>query len=99
MPLYLASYDIKEEDRDEYQELWDYFDSLGAVRILYSEYAVPFAGRALELAKTICKHLRPADKLLVCELFDGGDTCAWRHLKIGDAAFQKLLTSYARTLN
>ena len=99
MALYLASYDIKEEDRDEYQELWDYFDQLGAARILYSEYAVPFKGRAFELTKAICKHLRPADRLLVCEFFDGGDTCAWLNLKIGDTAFQKLLKDYARTLN
>jgi hypothetical protein len=98
MALYLASYDIPEKDRDEYQELWDYFDSLKAVKILYSEYAVPFAGRALELATAICKHLKPDDRLLVCELFNGGDTCAWLNLRISDAAYQKLLTDFARTL-
>ena len=83
MPLYLASYDITEKDRDEYQELWDYFDSLGGVKILYSQYAVPFAGRALELAEKIRRyHLKSGDRLLVCELFDGpGGTCAASELK------------------
>ncbi len=51
MALYLASYDIQEQHRDEYQELWDYFGSINAVRILFSEYAVPFNGKAIELAQ------------------------------------------------
>ena len=33
--LYLASYDIAEQDADEYQGLWDYFDSLGSAKLLY----------------------------------------------------------------
>lgn len=100
MPLYLASYDIEEQHRDEYQELWDYFDSLGAVKLLYSEYAVPFNGKALDLANRITGHLRAGDRLLVCELFDGsGGTCAWRTLLISDDDFRKLLTRFARTLN
>ena len=100
MALYLASYDIPEKDRDEYQELWDYFDSLGAVKILFSEYAVPFEGKAIDLTNKLLTHLRPADRLLVCELFDGtGGTVAWKNLRISDEAFRKLLTSHARTIN
>jgi hypothetical protein len=98
MPLYLASYDIEEQHRDEYQELWDYFDTLGAVKVLYSEYAVPFNGKAIDLANKINAHLRSGDRLLVCELFNG-DTCAWVNLKITTEEFRKLLTRYARTLN
>jgi hypothetical protein len=101
MPLYLVSYDIKEENRDEYQELWDYLDALGGVRILFSEYAVPFNdGGAFDLATKINKHLKTGDRLLVCELFDGeSQTRAWVRLRIGDDAFQEMLTNYARTLN
>ena len=97
MPLYLASYDIAEKDRDEYQELWDYLDGLKAVKILYSEYAVPFAGKAIDLANEISAHLRAADRLLVCELFDG-DTCAWTNLRVSDDIFRTLLSNFARTL-
>jgi hypothetical protein len=98
MPLYLASYDIQEKHHDEYQELWDYFDQLKAVKILYSEYAVPFPDGAMDLAKKINNHLRPNDRLLVCELFNG-DPIAWSSLLIETAAFQNLLTNYARALN
>jgi hypothetical protein len=100
MALFLASYDIPEKDRDEYQELWDYFDNLKATKVLYSEYAVPFNGRALDLANAINKHLRKEDRLLICELFDGsGGTCVWINLMISDDAFRKLLRDHARTLN
>ena len=98
MALYLASYDIPEKDRDEYKELWAYFDSLKAIKILFSEYAVPYSGKAMELTNAILQHMRAGDRLLVCELFDGG-TLAWRTLLISDDTFRKLLTSYARTLN
>jgi CRISPR-associated endonuclease Cas2 len=99
MALYLVSYDIKEEDRDEYQELWDYFDELGAKRLLFSEYATPYDGTAFELAQKVCQHLRPADRLLVCELFNSNnDALAWFNVRIGDDVFNKLLTGRARTL-
>ncbi len=100
MALYLVSYDIPGKNEDEYQELWDYLGSLGGVKILYSEYAVPFTGGAFALADKINKnHLKSGDRLLVCELFNGGGACAWLNLKISDAAFEKLLTDFARTLN
>ena len=98
MALYLVSYDVNEKDKDEYQELWDYFDSLKAQKILYSEYAVPFVGTALELANKINAHLKKADCFLVCELFDGAGPTAWRNLRISDDAFKKMLTAHARTL-
>ena len=97
MGLFLASYNIEEKHKGEYQELWDYFDSLGAVKILFSKYAVPFAGTAYQLGTNIIPHLQSGDRLLVCELFNGGDTAAWKSLMISDAEFQKLLTKFART--
>jgi len=99
MPLYLVSYDIAEKNRDEYQELWDYLGNLGAVKILYSEYAVPFTEKASGLVDRIKSHLQKGDSLLVCELFDNNDTCFWTNLKVSDDLFRKLLTKYARSLN
>jgi hypothetical protein len=73
MPVYLVSYDIAERNREEYQALWDYFDSLQSLKVLYSEYAVPFATTALDLANKIHPHLKKGDHLLVSELFNGGN--------------------------
>jgi hypothetical protein len=99
MALYVASYAIAEIDRDEYQELWAYLDSLGAVRILYSEYAVPFTGTAIDLGNTISSHLRSSDRLFICELFNGDNgTLAWMDLRISSDNFRKLLTDFARSL-
>jgi hypothetical protein len=79
--LYLVSYDIQERNHDEYQELWDCLENLGGVKILYSEYVVPFDTTALDLANAVNKHLLPKDRLLVCELFNGG-TGAWTSLLV-----------------
>jgi hypothetical protein len=96
--LYLASYDIAEQDADEYQQLWDYSDSLGSAKLLYSQYAVPFTGTALELATKIQAHLKKADRLLVCEIFNSNTATSWINLKITTAAFGAMLVKYARTL-
>lgn len=98
MALYLLSYDISEKNHD-YQSLWDWLDSLGAKRILYSEWAVPWANNsdALSLINTAIKHVMKGDKLFACELFDNTPTCAWRTLMISDDNFRALLTKYART--
>jgi hypothetical protein len=98
MSLYLASYDIAEQDRDEYQALWAYFDSLGSIKVLFSQYAVPFSGTALELATKVQPHLKKPDRLLVCELFNGPTASAWINLRVTDDAFRALLTKHARTL-
>jgi hypothetical protein len=42
MALYLLSYDISEKNHD-YQSLYDFLDANKAKRILYSEWAVPWA--------------------------------------------------------
>jgi hypothetical protein len=98
MALYLISYDIAEKNREEYQELWDYLDGLGSVKILYSEYAVPFDGLAIDLGKKISPHLKTGDRLFVCELFDNSECSAWKNLMITTDEFSKLLTTYARHL-
>ena len=98
MSLYLASYDIAEQDRDEYKALWAYFDTVGAVKVLFSQYAVPFSGTALELATKIQPHLKKPDRLLVCELFNSPTTSAWINLRVTDDVFKALLAKHARTL-
>lgn len=40
MPLYLIRYDIYEKDAFEYEPLWKRLKDIGAVRILYSEWAM-----------------------------------------------------------
>lgn len=99
MALYLISYDVDEKNREEYEELWSDLDGLGAVKVLYSEYAVPFSGKAIDLASKIEAHLKEGDRLLVCELFDSTPTNAWLNLKISTAKFRELLTKYARSLS
>jgi hypothetical protein len=93
MALYLISYDISEKDAFEYQGLWDRLKDLGAVRILYSEWAViAEVGQANTLYARIAPATQMKDRLLVQELTKGAQ---WDKLLITDEAFRKLL-SYAR---
>jgi hypothetical protein len=96
MALYLLSYDITEKNHD-YQSLWSWLEQLGAVRILYSEWAVPWANdsTALELTNAALKHVEEGDGIFVCELYDNTYSVAWRTLRISDDAFRALLTKYA----
>lgn len=97
MALYLLSYDITEKNHD-YQSLWDWLGQIGAVRILYSEWAVPWDNdsNALALTNAAIEHVMKGDGIFVCEIFENS-TCAWRTLRITNAEFRKLLTDYART--
>jgi CRISPR-associated endonuclease Cas2 len=98
MALYLLSYDITEKNHD-YQSLWDWLNQLGAVRLLYSEWAVPWANNssALELTNVALKHVMQGDNIFVCELYDNNYSIAWRTLRISDDTFRALLTQYALT--
>jgi hypothetical protein len=97
MALYLLSYDITEQNHD-YQSLWDFLNDLGAQRLLYSEWAVPWNNdsSALELVNAAVKHVETGDKLFACELFDNQPTCAWRGLRISSDTFCAMLTKWAR---
>jgi hypothetical protein len=55
MSLSLVSYDIAEKNHD-YGPLWDDLKTLGAVRILYSEWATPCYGKALQLVDQLERH-------------------------------------------
>lgn len=97
MALYLVSYDIAEKNGD-YQSLWDELDTLGAVRILYSEWATPFNGTGLQLVNLLIKHVEKGDRLFACELFGGQGPVAWRSLRVSDDDFRELLKNHARRL-
>jgi hypothetical protein len=97
MALYLLSYDIAEKNND-YQSLWDFLEGLGAKRILYSEWAVPWDNdsSALKLVKAALEHMMKGDGIFACELFDNTPTSAWRTLRISSDDFKGLLDQYAR---
>jgi hypothetical protein len=101
MPLYLVSYDVAEKHAREYKALWDYFDSLGSLKVLYSEYAVPFSKTALELAKLVNVHLKKGDHLLVTEMFKNGNpaTISCAELLVEQKFFWSFLDKHARALS
>lgn len=101
MALYLVSYDIAEQHGDEYEPLWSYLDGLGSIKVLYSEYATPFAKTALELATAVHTYLKKADHLLVCELFKNGNpiTVASGDLLVARQVFHDFINRHARSLS
>ena len=94
MALYLISYDINEKDEFEYGPLWQRLKSMGAVRLLDSEWAIEADESS---ASTIYVRLAPMvqlkDRLLIQELTSDA---AWDKVMISDDAFQKLLRSASR---
>jgi CRISPR/Cas system-associated endoribonuclease Cas2 len=92
MALYLVSYDINEKDAFEYDALWAKLKELGAVRILYSEWAIvtASAGQASSLYGAIAPTTQKKDRLLVQEITDDA---RWDQLLIADDKFQGLLAS------
>jgi hypothetical protein len=94
MALYLISYDINEKDDFEYGPLWQRLKSMGAVKLLDSEWAMEADESS---ASTIYVRLAPMvqlkDRLLIQELTSDA---AWDKVMISDDAFQKLLRSARR---
>lgn len=89
MALYLISYDINEKDAFEYDALWAKLKELGAVRILYSEWALEAnTGMSGQIYHHIAPNVQKKDRLLVQELTKDA---AWDKLLIGDADFKQLL--------
>jgi len=89
MALYLISYDINEKDDFEYGPLTTLLKEIGAVRILYSEWAiVEKVAQAGAIFRTIAPKVQNKDRLLVQELTKDA---AWDKLLISDAEFNKML--------
>lgn len=94
MALYLISYDINEKDAFEYEGLWAKLRSLGAVRILYSEWAMTAdAAQTTPIYDAVASTIQSKDRLLVHEL---ANNATWNKLLLADDAFKKLVTENAR---
>lgn len=91
MALYLISYDIADKDKDEYQELWDLLERIGATKILYSEWVLADkVGKSASIYNQIAPKTRQRDRLLVQEITNDAN---WDKLLIPDEEFRILLRS------
>lgn len=68
MPIFIVSYDISEENRDEYEELWDQLDDLESQKVQKSVYLVAAKASQYALYERIKNQLGSGDKLLVAEI-------------------------------
>jgi len=76
-----------------------YLDALGSLKVLYSEYAVPFSRTLLELATQVNKYLKKGDHLLVSELFNSSASTACTDLLVDRKVFFDFLARHARSLS
>jgi hypothetical protein len=91
MALYLISYDIADKDAFEYQNLWNHLEEMGAIKILYSEWAiVQNTGQASSIYSEIAPLTLKTDRLLVQELTKDA---YWDKLLIENDVFNQLLTN------
>ena len=91
MALFLISYDINEKDAFEYEGLWKKLRSIGATRILYSEWVVKDeVGQSNPIYNSIAATIQNKDRLIVQELTSDA---TWDKLLIPDDAFRKLAKS------
>ena len=94
MALYLVSYDIGEKDKFEYEPLWALLRSLGAQKILYSEWLVTGdRGTAQQIYDRIAPLTQTSDRLLVQEVTKNA---SWDKLLISDDTFRSLVLRWAR---
>lgn len=75
--VYLISYDLTRPGQ-EYEELWDGLESLGAQRLLRSQWAVKWFGSAAELNAHLRGLIDAKDRLLVNALGEH----AWTNLAV-----------------
>ena len=91
MALYLISYDINDKDKFEYDGLWGKLEELGAVRILYSEWAIKSdTGMAGDIYQKVAAKVQLKDRLLVQELTSDA---IWDKLLIPDDDYKALVNS------
>ena len=69
MPLFFVAYDLDKPGQD-YQDLWDELESLGAKRVQDSVWALRNNGSATSLRDTLKQHMDTNDRLLVIEEAD-----------------------------
>lgn len=89
MALYLISYDIGDKDKFEYEPLWAKLRSLGATKILYSEWVVAAPeGSSGSIYGKLIPIISMSDRLLVQEITKDAN---WDQLLISDDDFRRLL--------
>jgi hypothetical protein len=87
MALYLISYDIAEKDAFEYEPLWAKLRSMGATKILYSEWVIEGTS-ATNIYEELAPLIQGKDRLLVQGMTQ---EATWDKLMISDDAFRALL--------
>jgi len=65
MALYLISYDLNKPEKD-YPKLINYLESIGAHRVLYSEWFVRSNVARDALYKAVAQHIDGNDGMFVC---------------------------------
>jgi hypothetical protein len=90
MAVFLISYDIKEKDAFEYDNLWAALKQLGASKILYSEWVIA-GGTKESIYKALSPYVLDKDRLLVIELKNNG---IWNgRLMIKSSEFLEIMAS------
>ena len=64
MNKYIVSYDLNSPAL-HYQPLWDYLRSIGAQRVLLSQWVVSYQGTAQQLFSLVWQHMYATDRLMV----------------------------------
>jgi hypothetical protein len=90
MALYLISYDIRQENLEDYKPLWDYLEAQHATRILLSQWVLESDSQSAEqdLFGAIGVLLHSGDGLLVSEI---NRRANYGSLRIPESDFSKLL--------
>jgi hypothetical protein len=95
MALYLISYDIAEKDAFEYGPLWERLKTLGAVKILYSEWIISGGiGQSETIYNEIAPLTQKKDRLLIQEMTKD---FYCDQLLISDDAFRAIVLKHARS--
>jgi hypothetical protein len=69
MPLYLVSYDLLNKATfGDYENLIAALKTLGAQRVLYSQWVLRNAATSEQIRDHLTPHMHAADRLLVCEM-------------------------------
>jgi len=92
MENYLVSYDLDQPGPQNYERLEKRLRDLGAVRVLYSQWVLKFAGPITSLEQDFLNYVNPAtDAFLVVLIVRGGTV--WNHLRIEDSEFRGWLAT------
>lgn len=94
MPWYMVSYDIAQQDREEYEPLWTYLRTkLSGKKLLKSQWLVFHEGPASEVLKSVHKIAKkPLDRLMVQRMVKETEHSG-KLMDVNDLEFDVLLQS------